>query len=543
MISKLTIKILFLIFLGSIHIASYCIAQSSPMQVFDDVVRTSQLYGNSDSSFSFCIRPIYSLSSFDSLSRSAAYPKESIQSIPKRFKNVVLQPVILQQQYNTRHAYGWNDGSMIPAKGYQNHLSFGASYKKGMISLQVRPEAVFAYNSYFSTSPMQIDNVWYAYNEIITNVIDAPERFGYGRYAKFFPGQSHLKINYRKLSFGISTENLWWGPGIRNSILMSNNAPGFPHLSFNTTQPVKSPVGTFEWQLMSGILKGSKIVPDDTSRRFNGRDIFRPKPFKGRYLNGVVIAWQPKWTKGLFLGISRVFYQYLSDIRPGIDGYVPVVGKFFKKNLPSEDAQRRDQLASFFFRLILPKEKAEVYGEYGRNDHSYNLTDFYLQPEHSRAYTLGLSKIFDGRKKDLQLYAEMTGLQMPSTMLIRQGQSWYVHYQIREGYTNYGQVIGAGIGPGSSSQTIGMKLLSGFDRMGVSFERVVRNNDFYYSAFGPLADWRKNWVDLSMNLNKSWRTKRIIYEAHLSYVRSLNYQWYYPHTTNLNARLGLCYIL
>ena len=104
----------------------------------------------------------------------------------------------------------------------------------------------------------------------------------------------------------------------------------------------------------------------------------------------------------------------------------------------------------------------------------------------------------------------MTGLQMPSTMLIRQGQSWYVHYQIREGYTNYGQVMGAGIGPGSSSQTIGMKLLSGFDRMGLSFERIVRNNDFYYSAFGPLADWRKNWVDLSLNLNKSWRTKKII---------------------------------
>jgi hypothetical protein len=271
--------------------------------------------------------------------------------------------------------------------------------------------------------------------------------------------------------------------------------------------------------------------------------MYRPKEFKDRYLNGIVVAWQPKWTKGLFLGFSRVFYQYLSDVKPGIDGYLPVIGKFFKKNLPSEDALKRDQLVSFFFRLVLPKEKAEVYGEFGRNDHSYNLTDFLVQPEHSRAYTIGFSKIFDAGKKDIQLYTEMTNLQMPSTILVRGGQSWYVHYQIREGYTNRGQVIGAGIGPGSSSQTIGLRSISGFNRTGISFERVVRNNDFYYSSIGSMGgQWRRNWADLSFNANKSWRTKNIIYDAQLSWIYSLNYQWYYPHQSNISARLGMCYL-
>lgn len=541
--STLLIKAFALFLVTHNQFSFYCRAQSSPMQVFDEVARTSQLYGKGDSSLSFCVRPNYGLLGGDSLFGIQIQRRPDTNTVFRALRKVILLPVILQQQYNTHHAYGWNDGSMIPARGYQNQLSLGIAYKKGIISLQARPEAVFAYNRFFSTTPLHIDNVWYAYNEVVVNVIDAPERFGYGRYLKFFPGQSSIKINYRKLSLGVSTENLWWGPGVRNSLLMSNNAPGFPHATFNTSRPVTSPIGSFEWQLMSGLLKASNELPGDTSRRFNGVLMYRPKEFKDRYINGVVVTWQPKWTKGLFLGFSRVFYQHLSDVRATVDGYLPVIGKFFKKNLASEDALKRDQLASFFFRLMLPKERAEVYGEFGRNDHSYNLRDFLLQPEHSRAYTIGLSKIFAGRKKDLQLFGEMTTLQLPSTTLIRAGQSWYVHYQIREGYTNRGEVIGAGIGPGSSSQIIGLKWISDFDRTGLSFERVVRNNDFYYNAFSPLAAWRLNWVDLSLNANKSWRTKRVIYDARASWIHSLNYQWYYPNQSNLSLRLGMCYLL
>lgn len=539
---KQFIRISFFFLVATTQLTFRGFTQSSFEQVVDDIVRTAQLYGKGDTMRSLCVRPNDPWTSNDTLLNNKVQSKCGIRRLVNAVPGFTLMPVVLQQQYNTHHAYGWNDGSMIPAKGYQTQLSFGASYKKGLFSFQLRPEFVYAYNPYFSTFPSkQIDNIWYAYREVITNVIDAPERFGYKRYLKFFPGQSHLQFNYKKVSLGVSTESLWWGPGIRNSLLMSNNAPGFPHLSFHSSKPVTSPIGSFEWQLIGGLLKSSNILPDDTSRRLNGLLMYRPKSFEDRYINGLVMTWQPKWTQGLFLGVSRVFYQHRSELKPTLDSYLPVIGKFFKKNLPTEDALKRDQLASFFFRLILPKEKAEVYGEFGRNDHSYNLTDFLLQPEHSRAYIIGLSKVFEGRKKALQVYGEMTTLQMPSTMLIRAEESWYVHYQVREGYTNRGQVIGAGIGPGGSSQIIGLKWLSGFNRTGLSFERVVHNNDFYFVAFGPLS-WKHNWVDLAFSGSKSWRTKNLIYDARLTWVHSLNYQWYYPTANNINARLGICYL-
>jgi hypothetical protein len=322
---------------------------------------------------------------------------------------------------------------------------------------------------------------------------------------------------------------------------MSNNAPGFPHLSFNSSQPLTSSIGSFEWQLISGQLKSSGILPD-TMRKFNGQSLYVPKPSNDRYLNGLIIAWQPKWTKGLFVGFSRVFYQYKSDVPSTFNGYLPVFGKLFKRGLSNEDEKKRDQILSLFFRFILPAESAEFYAEYGRNDHSQNSRDLLLEPEHSRAYIIGFSKTFERPSNDMRLFGEITNLQMPSTILLRAQESWYAHYQIRDGYTNYGQVVGAGIGPGSSCQTFGLEWGHSYNKIGGTIERVVHNNDFYYSAFASTEQWQKHWVDVSLSLNKSWVNKRIAYSAGISFINSLNYEWYYKNVFSASVRFQIAYL-
>ena len=541
---KASIRIFILLLISIIQCPFLAQSQSASLSFYDDVARTQQLNSRLDSLLSFCVRPNYNSNVlyFDSVTNQKLGGVPDGKVILSGSTGFVLLPIILEQQYNTHRPYGWNDGSMIPAKGYQSQLSVGVFFKKSIFSLQLRPELVFAQNLSFSTFPSeQNDTIWKSYYNTVLNVIDAPEKFGSGSYLKIFPGQSSFRINYHRLSFGLSTENLWWGPGVRNSLLMSNNAPGFPHLTFNSLQPVTSPIGSFEWQLISGKLKGSGFLPD-TTKMFNNDPLYVAKDEGDRYLNGIILSWQPKWTKGLFLGFSRVFYQNLSDVPSSFNGYLPVVGKLFKKRLPSEDEKKRDQMISLFFRLILLKEKAELYGEFGRNDHSMDIRDALAEPEHSRAYIFGFSKIFEGGKRDVQLFTEIANLQLPSTILLRAQESWYVHYQAREGYTNYGQVIGAGIGPGGSSQTIGIQCGEGFNKTGGTIERVVQNNDFYYDAFTRLHQWQKHWVDMSLNLNKSWSYKRIIYDARVSFIQSLNYQWYYANVFNVSARLGISYL-
>jgi len=103
-------------------------------------------------------------------------------------------------------------------------------------------------------------------------------------------------------------------------------------------------------------------------------------------------------------------------------------------------------------------------------------------------------------------------------------------------------VIGTGIGPGGSSQTIGLQWGSGFNTFGGTIERVVHNNDFYYNAFAASEQWQKHWVDVSLNLKKSWIRKRLIYSAELAIIHSLNYEWYYDDVNNVSARVGISYL-
>lgn len=534
-----------------LSISTTCFAQTLPVgtPLLEETWRRYQTNGAKDINASFTIRPISVTADlkYDSLynpDNALALPTENKQLVFAKTKGIIkLLPATIKLQYNSHHPYGWNDGSMIPARGYQQQLSFGIYSKIGPLSLQLQPEMVFTPNKNFSSSATKWDDrIWKSYFYFL-NRIDAPEKYGSGNYSRFFPGQSSLRLNVKKLSLGISTENLWWGPGIRNSLVMSNTAPGFKHISFNTTSPASSPIGSFEWQIVSGILENSNILPD-TTKTFNSEKLYSPKRNEDRYLNGMIVTWQPKWTKGLYLGLTRMFYSYKSDLNGAIGSYLPIVGQLFKKNLPNEDAAKRDQLASVFFRLILPKEKAELYAEYGRNDHSLDLRDFLLEPEHARAYILGMRKTFESNKKsETEFFMEFTHLQNPSTATVRELEGWYTHYQVRHGYTNLGQVMGAGIGTGGSSQSFGFNRIKDVKQFGVMLERVVRNNDFYYSAFTDTRNYHSHWVDLSLNISKPWYYKRFIYTANLSLIKTYNYHWEEENdVNNLHFNFSASYI-
>lgn len=441
---------------------------------------------------------------------------------------------------------------MIPAKGYQVLASAGMHARLGILSVQLQPEAVVAANTAFDLFPQSYsDSVWYHYYTV-QNRVDAPERFGTGTYTRILPGQSSVRLNFKKLSLGMSSENLWWGPGQRNSLLMSNTAPGFPHLTFNTTAPVRTKIGSFEWQVVAGSLKGSGILPQDTARRINDSLLYAPKESQSRYLNAFVVNWQPKWIKGMYFGFSRAFYQYESSVSRSANGVLPMLSAFFKNKSLDENTYGRDQLLSLSFRLLLPESKAELYGEYGRNDHSLNFRDLLLEPEHSRAYVLGARKYFHSAKgRELALFFELTQLQQTNTILLREQESWYTHYQVRHGYTNLGQVIGAGIGPGgSNSQTIGVNWYKGINRSGVTIERVVRNNDFFLNAFTGSRNFMRHWVDFSLNFEKQWQHDRFLFGLDTRLVRSINYQWRTKRTPggqkdvfNLHSTLVLAYRL
>lgn len=510
-------------------------AQTLPVSesFIQEHLRIKQLEGKVDSNLSMTVRPLYSsLLIRDADSNSFRYlPKEFIHQ-PDKFQFKIF-PLSLIQQINSHHPYGWNDGLMIPAKGYQALLSGGIYTKFGPLSIQFRPEVIFASNGNFLEE--NDGSALTSYSNYI-NSADIPGYYWSKNYSRLDYGQSSVRLTFDPVSIGISNENLWWGPGRKNALVMSNTARGFKHLTLNTTKPVITPIGSLEGQIITGRLERS-----DDIRNLSRRD-------EWRYLSGMVFSYRPRWIPGLFLGLTRVFQMYNSDIE-GAGDYFPLL-QAFEKNKTAEDSKIRDQLSSVFARLLMPEAGAELYVEFARNDHSVDLRDFNMEPEHSRAYLAGFQKLVDldmpGEK--LLISAEVSQLSQAPTRHVRNAGTFYTHSQILQGYTHRGEVLGAGTGPGGNIQTLDFSWLKGFKRFGIQFERYVHNNDYYQGISSGSANTNGQWVDMSAGLLYNWDFNNLLIGGKILGVQSYNYLWqsgYYGMSKkdvfNLHANVGLSY--
>ena len=530
---------LLLLFLGLVLLYSQRLAaQSLPVgtPVMEDYYRRQQLLGNVDSTISFTSRPFVSSSQFSSSNLLSS--QFSSSQFSSSHLLISLLPITIQQQYNTHHPYSLNDGEMIPARGYQTLVSAGIFAKFGPLTIQLRPEYVYAENKYFNGFGCGIGqdvSVWVEYYKFLNN-IDLPERFGDKAYSKLFWGQSSIRLNFGAFSTGISNENMWWGPGMRNSLLMTNTSGGFMHFTFNTTHPVKTKIGSFEGQIIAGRLDGSGYPPPVPPEllSFNAAAAttyfnYIPKRDDWRYINGMVLSYQPKWVPYLFVGLTRSFMEYHEDM-----GNFPVISPVGKKNQTggTEKSTGGNQLRSVFGRYLLPKEHAEIYFELGRDDLSYDMRDLLLEPEYTRAYIFGFRKLFllnQLKERYLQFNMEVTQLEQNMTNTQRSIAYFYTHPEVRHGYTNRGQLLGAGIGPGSDMQNMEVSWHQGLSSLGFQAERFVQNNNFHYLG---IKDIRRNWVDITFALVGEYNYKNFLFSAKAEMIRSINYEHIYDPVPN-----------
>lgn len=499
----------------------YSYSQSLPVGtvLLDDYYRRSQLNADSLQSSSLMIRPTHDINQTN--------------------EKIVLKvlPLTWKQQFNSDHPEGINDGAMIPARGYQTLLSGGVYLKYGIFSIQLMPELVYAANKDFYGFPDELNKkVWSVYNRV-KNYIDLPDKFGDEPYKKAFLGQSRLRLNYKSLSLGISNENLWWGPGIKNTLLMTNNAPGFKHITFNTIKPLKTPIGKFEWQIIGGRLENSGFYGVDTAK-LSLRGL---KPAKKRdswrYINAMTVNYQPKWLPGLSLGGVRSFTLYGKDINSNYRTYLPLFEPFYKLDAGGDvaDTVASDQIASVYARYLMPESKSEIYFEYGRTDHSWDFTDFALEPDHYRAYIFGFRKLIDLNKKNneqIDISTEITqfGRNLSTSMRLKNTPAtWYTHSELTHGHTHLGQILGSGIGTSSNMQSLSVSWVKDIKRVGLEFYRLAHDEDFwaYISQTTGYGDYRTHWVDLSGALFADWDYKNFLINLKFQTVGSINYMFYY----------------
>jgi hypothetical protein len=409
-------------------------------------------------------------------------------------------PLGASLRYNSTFPYGYNDGAIWAGKGVTLAAEGGFAWRRGVLSLTIAPAAFVAQNASF---PVTADSL---------TGIDRPQRFGNRTYARLDPGQSTLRVDWRALTLGASSANEYWGPALDFPMILGNNAAGFPHIFLGTAHPVALGPIRVHTRLLWGRLEQSAFSAETLAA---GR----------RYATGIIVDLTTRWVPGLEIGATRFSH------RPSFDGLAMFRG--------SEAGLRSaNELASAFFRWVLPNSGFEFYGEYGRDDYSANLRDFVLEPDHDAGYTLGFRKAFADSADFIAIRVELQNTQLSS---IAQGRPWtpfYTSSYLRQGHTQLGQVLGSEAAPGGGGSIVAVESYSPTGRWTWSWTRMIRQQRGDPSGNTP----DPNGVDVqhALAVERVQRRGRTEIRASVAGVYELNRHFTYD-AFDLNVVLGIRY--
>lgn len=377
---------------------------------------------------------------------------------------------------NSSLPYSLNQGPLWAGAGWNQDASAGATIVYGGRDARVRlvaaPSYVQSNNLEFQVIPSpQTDSTnrspWANPFHPLPESIDLPLRFGERPRRRVDPGQSSLTVDVRAVSFGAATENLWWGPGIENAIVLSNNAPGFPHLFIQARDPVRTRAGTFDAQWILGQLRESEFFDSDPSN-------------DTRSLSGLAATWTTPFDTNLTLGLTRLVMGARGGNAFPIGAAFDVFRTVGHLNVDlgspvPKDA--RDQITSLFARWLFPDAGFEAYVEWARFEEPRSLHDFLEFPGHSEGYTLGFqwARPLDA-KQTFRLQGEASYLEPDPSLRARPTAITYTSRGVPQGFTNRGQTLGAAIGPGASDQWLAGDYLAPRWRLGSYLGRIRWDN-------------------------------------------------------------------
>ncbi len=467
-----------------------------------------------------------------------------------------LLPISIKNTFNTRIPMGENNAAAWYGRGHTTEFTGGFYIKSEYVSVNFEPHIIYHENKDFLHPRfIQTDaagNTLYS-SEGLRFRYDAPFRFGPDPFSIFNFGNSSIRLHYNKVEAGISSEPLWWGAMRRYPLIMSNNSAGLRHVFLGTREPLNIPyLGKLNARWLGGYPAESDY--------YQG-----PEAGRTRFVNFLNIAFSPSIFPNLTIGAINGSYIY-QDGGFNISQITYFFNIFDSANRANlEGVDNQDQIASVYFHLVFPEARAEIFAEFAREDFSYDLRDFINQPNHNSAYAFGFQKISDAPYFDfLKTHFELTNITIPHLQQVRFQGNFYTHSQIRQGNTNYGQVQGAAIGPGSNSQFLAIDAYKDNYRVGVFTQRVADNDNFHFergSASNALSanfgDYFRHRVNLNFGLNFLYGPGPFYINSRLVWTRAYNYGRFdygqidgfneanYDRNdrTNVQFQIGITYIL
>jgi hypothetical protein len=424
--------------------------------------------------------------------------------------------------YNSRLPFSLNDRELWSGRGMNVAVAGGVSaahpIRGGSIQTQLAPVLTYSQNRAFQIYPWPTpERSPFASPFFPANAsADLPMRFGGLPLTTIHPGESHLTIEQGPVAYGISSESQWWGPGIRNALVLSNNAPGVPRVFVRTRRPVTTGIGTVEALLMAGTLTESMYFDTTTSNDY-------------RSLSGLLVVFRPAWEPSLSIGLARAVVQPTSGPLGSVGHMLSALGNWESprgdlEGDPAESATpAADQITSLFARWAIPGSGFEAYGEWARTEVPRDLGEFLTAPYHSQGYTLGFQLAQPVRRvgDHLRINGELTYLEQNRVFPERPPRDFYTGRATEQGFTHRGQVLGAAIGPGSSSQWVAVDYFAPRRSVGVYVSRIRWYTDAFYRQIDPRPARRD--VTFLVGLRGSTPMHRMLVDGELTVNRRFNY--------------------
>jgi hypothetical protein len=250
--------------------------------------------------------------------------------------------------------------------------------------------------------------------------------------------ETQLYLNFKGIGGGFSNANMWWGPGIHSSLMMTNNTTGFGHL-------------------MLGTINEKRI----NDWGFNGRYIFskfgeksESKPFYSGFIFNTTYYSEPIIT----IGFSRVFLSGGQNTDYDISSFEAALLPFQFVKIEEPENQEYivnpvDQTYTGYINLRFPRSGLVMFLEYGRNEGPESFNDLILHPDQSRAYIFGVRKYGLFNNINLMFGFEYANLIQTPFWQLRDTRDWNSASQF-DFNTYDGRYWAATSGPDSDDFTI-----------------------------------------------------------------------------------------
>ncbi|HYD53544.1 MAG TPA: hypothetical protein VEA99_12995, partial [Gemmatimonadaceae bacterium] len=266
--------------------------------------------------------------------------------------------------WNSDLPHSLNDGPLWAGRGLSTSVTGGVGATGTIGGWRVRavlgPTVVASANRPFQVIPgadparSSFSSPWH----VGQASADLPLRMGDRSLLVLDPGTSTLAVSRGAVEVGATTSPEWWGPGIRNALVLSTNGPGVPRLYLGTARPVRTAVGAVEARLLAGTLTESLFFDSLAANDY-------------RSLSGFLVTLRPAGEPGLTLGLARVAVAPIAGAGGSLSHALDALVRWESIAAPDDtladgrSRQRVDQVLSLFGRWVVP-HGLEVYGEWAR---------------------------------------------------------------------------------------------------------------------------------------------------------------------------------